>query len=254
MLFIKRAIKNIVRPLYYRMYYIYIVLFSKIFRSRIMDCKRIPIIINNRNRFTYLRKLIDSLESRGYYNIYILDNNSTYPPLLSYYSELSYKIIRLNANLGYLALWKSGLYKKFYRDYYVYTDPDVVLIEECPSDFLKVLHDKMRQDLSLYKVGLSLRIDDLPESYNKRNEVLHWEKQFYEERIDSFFFSARVDTTFALYRPGSTKAEANFYTKTYRSDFPYQVRHLPWYVDSNNLSEEDQFYIQNSATSTHWTG
>lgn len=42
--------------------------------------KNIPIIINNFNRLTCLQRLIASLEVRGYHNIYIIDNNSTYPP------------------------------------------------------------------------------------------------------------------------------------------------------------------------------
>ena len=83
-----------------------------------------------------VHKLISSLESRGYRNIYIIDNNSTYPPLLEYYNELPYNIFRLKSNLGYLALWKSGIYKKFKNQYYVYTDSDIIPQKDCPHDFL----------------------------------------------------------------------------------------------------------------------
>ena len=37
------------------------------------DIKNIPIIINNRNRLTYMLQLIDWLKKNGYSNIYIID-------------------------------------------------------------------------------------------------------------------------------------------------------------------------------------
>ena len=50
--------------------------------SLIRDAKEIPIIINNFNRLTTLRLLTETLTACGYTNIYILDNASTYPPLV----------------------------------------------------------------------------------------------------------------------------------------------------------------------------
>ena len=47
----------------------------------------VPIIINNRDRLTTLRNMINSLQNMGYKNLYIIDNESTYPPLLSYYKN-----------------------------------------------------------------------------------------------------------------------------------------------------------------------
>ena len=60
---------------------------SALFKVNIPDAKQIPIVINNFNRLGYLKRLIASLESRGYKNIHIIDNNSTYPPLLEYYEK-----------------------------------------------------------------------------------------------------------------------------------------------------------------------
>ena len=47
-----------------------------------INYKDIPIIINNYNRLEMLTKLIHGLENKGYHNLYIIDNQSTYPPLL----------------------------------------------------------------------------------------------------------------------------------------------------------------------------
>ena len=102
------------------------------------DFKRdIPIIINNYNQLDYLKLLLNSLEKRGYENIIILDNDSSYPPLLEFYKNTRYRVIPLGHNYGYLALWKSGVYKEFQNSYFVYTDPDLVIDKECPDDFLR---------------------------------------------------------------------------------------------------------------------
>ena len=43
----------------------------------------------------------------------------------------------MQKNLGYLSLWKTELYNKFKKkNYYVYTDPDILPTSECPDDFL----------------------------------------------------------------------------------------------------------------------
>ena len=51
----------------------------------------IPIIIPTFNTATYLQSMIDQLEERGWTNIIIGDNDSTYGPMLDLLSELSNK-------------------------------------------------------------------------------------------------------------------------------------------------------------------
>jgi hypothetical protein len=198
-------------------------------------------------------KLIESLEKRGYTNIFIIDNDSKYPPLVKYYETCPYKVFRLDRNVGHLALWKTGLYKQFINDYYVYTDPDVVPVEECPENFLETFHEALKKHRMAKKIGFSLKIDDLPESFNRKAEVIKWETEINKgESYDEILYRAQVDTTFALYRPLARNG-ANPYHLTFRTKYPYCARHLPWYIDSSNLSDEDFFYIQNATTSTHWT-
>jgi len=98
---------NVIKFLYYRIISVSHYLAELINPSQIIDYKRIPIIINNFNRLTYLKELIQSLEQRGYSNIYIIDNLSTYQPLLDYYESCRYRIFRLKKNLGSYALWNS---------------------------------------------------------------------------------------------------------------------------------------------------
>ena len=121
---------------------------ERICPSKIEDPRDIPIIINSFNRLTTLRRLIASLEQRGLTNIHILDNCSTYPPLLEWYATdgRRYDIIRLPKNLGFKALWKHRpTRKRFCGDYYIYTDPDLELDPACPADvvarmFLSLIH------------------------------------------------------------------------------------------------------------------
>lgn len=245
--------KNFIRPTYYLYLHIIILIKTWLFKPVPVNYLKIPIIINNRNRLTDLKKLIYSLELRGYTNIYIIDNNSTFPPLLEYYQLIKYHVFLLKENVGFLALWQTNIYKKFIHNYYVYTDSDVEIIQECPQNFLEVFRQKMESDSKLYKIGLSLKLDDLPNFYSKKETVIEWEKKYYENKADDSFFIANVDTTFALYKPWYKSGGANIYIKMYRSNFPYQLRHLPWYIDSNNISSEEEYYIKHASQSTHWT-
>lgn len=225
-----------------------------LFAHKPLDFKRIPIIINNFNRVSYLQRLVSALESRGYVNIHIIDNASTYPPLLEYYGRIPYPVYQLKQNVGYLALWKTGLYKKFRNQYFVYTDSDVVPDEQCPADFLEYFYGLMQRYPRASKVGFSLRIDDLPDCFAHKEEVLGWEARFWQRPLDKegSLYRAAIDTTFALYRP-NVKGGAYFHDFMIRTAAPYTARHLPWYVDSHCLSEEDKFYIVQAKTETHWT-
>lgn len=245
-------IKKVLRPFFYWIEARYYNFMEILFPSKITDAKKIPIIINNRNRITYLLQLTGSLEKRGYTNIYIIDNNSSYPPLIEYYKSCPYNVFRLDKNVGYLALWKTGIYKTFIKDYYVYTDSDVVPIDECPDDFMEFFLKTIKKYKSVEKVGFSMKIDDLPDSFSKKDKVIEWEKKFYEKKLDEHLYLAPIDTTFALYRPFMNKDVIHCH-QTFRTAYPYSARHLPWYTDDLNLSEEDEYYNKNSFTQTHWT-
>ena len=199
----------------------------------------IPIIINNFNRLESLVRLLDWLEAAGMINIHILDNDSSYPPLLDFYNNTHYAVVRLNANLGHRALWRTSAYWRLCRSYFVYTDPDVVPNEECPYDAVYQFLVKLREYKDVDKVGFGLRIDDLPACYKYKKEVMEWEQRFWKREREPGLFEAKIDTTFALYRPFSM---ARAGAPALRTGFPYVARHWPWYADSNNPSDEDRYY------------
>ena len=224
------------------------------FSNRILtdtEIKNIPIIINNFNRLECLLKLINRLEQAGYTNILILDNHSTYPPLLAYYKTCPYSIHYLNENLGFLALWKSTLYQdKFNNQFYVLTDPDVLPTDECPNDFMKHFYQILLKYPQLDKIGFSLKIDDIPDHYDRKHQVQEVESPYWKTCIQNTFYKAPIDTTFALYRPGT---KGGFWLEAGRTTPPYTALHLPWYDNSENPNEESLYYRSQAEYSKNWS-
>ncbi len=220
---------------------------------KVKDFFSVPIIINNFNRFDKLLRLIDSLESRGYHNIWIVDNGSTYPPLLEWYSHCPYHLIFLNENVGHISIFQLGLYKAFYNSYYAYTDSDLEIDPACPADFMEKFIGLLKKYPKAVKAGFSLRIDDLPSCYANKNEVVEWERQFWRKEVEKGVYKAPIDTTFAVYRPHFVGGAVDFKDLHLRVAPPYSMRHLPWYMDSSNPTDEDRYYLSKVKTSTFWS-
>lgn len=245
--------ENAIKFSYYRVVSYISYFLELLFPSQISDYKKIPIIINNFNRLESMNELIKSLEKRGYTNIYIIDNLSTYPPLLEYYETCHYHVFRLKKNIGMNALWISGIFKQFKNDYFVYTDSDIVPIEECPDDFLLFFLQKLKKYKLAQKIGFSLKTDDLPDFYALKDEVIKCEEQFSKYKREELLYWAPIDTTFALYRPRAKRKHGNYNIEMYRTGYPYMARHLPWYIDSKNPDQENRYYISQKLIDTAWS-
>jgi glycosyltransferase involved in cell wall biosynthesis len=220
---------------------------------QLVNSKRIPIIINSYNRLSCLKELISFLEKNGYKNIFILDNQSTYQPLLDFYKETKYKVIFLGKNFGHLALWESGLDRSFSDAFFVYTDPDIIPCEDCPSDFMKRFLRILYRFPAYKKVGFGLRINDIPNDYPFKDKVLKWERQFWEKPIGNEIYSAQIDTTFALHAPGFTYSGGLEFYDAIRTGGNYQARHLSWYILPEVATDEDLFYKETASQSASWT-
>ena len=221
--------------------------------------KDIPIFIISFNRLFCLRQLVSYLVELGFKkNIVIIDNASTYGPLVDYLSSLDVKVVRLSKNLGHLALWKCGLFdKEISTAPFILTDCDVLPKENCPSDFIDFFYKRLLKDKDLTKVGFGLEISDLPEKYQRKKEVIEWELQYWlnVDEQDRGFYKAHIDTTFAVYRP-NVKPYMSKWWRSLRSNYPYVARHYPWYITDDISREvlEEEFYYQKSAksVSSHW--
>ena len=222
----------------------------KVFGFSIRDnWQTIPVIINNYNRLGCLVTLTEWLEKAGMKKIFIIDNNSTYPPLLEFYNKTKYTVYKLDINKGSFSLWETILFSRFCNDFYIYTDPDIIPVAECPLDAVNFFKQLLSKYLHADKVGFGLKINDLPNHYAMKQEVINWEKQFWEKAIDKDLYDAIVDTTFALYRPGF---KGGVTVKSYRTGGNYVARHLPWYEDPLNLSDESKYYLETASHASSW--
>lgn len=216
-----------------------------------IDFFNIPIFIISFNRLSYISNIIHRLKEMGYTNIKIIDNGSTYKPLLEYYKNIDCEVFMLDGNYGHMAFWKCTEFEKYRNDLYVVTDPDISPIEECPNDFLKVFYSYLKRYPRINKVGFSLKIDDIPEDAPLHDDVLRWERAYNKFKIPFLnAYTADIDTTLALYLPDSLNKSRHFITAI-RTGKPYQARHLPWYKRKEDITEEDIFY-ENNKTNGFW--
>ena len=205
--------------------------------------KQYPVIITVRDRLSCLKELIGWLELAGQNEIWLCDNASTYPPLVEFLRTTKYRVVYNNFNLGHRAPWLSGLVPELGQDrFFIISDPDVVPDKNTPSDVFEVFEEAFLMNPKIDKVGFSLRIDDLPDHYIHKQDVITWESQFWRYKLSNGFYSAPIDTTFAMHRPGGGHKNAN----SLRSALPYTARHLPWYYDLSKPSAEIDYYNKNA--------
>jgi hypothetical protein len=213
---------------------------------------RIPVFVNSRDRLTCLRQVLAWLSEAGYRNVTIIDNASTYPPLVAFLRECSYPALRVKKNLGHTALWRIRELRSVIRnEWFVYTDPDILPIVSCPPpDVIPYLYAVMNRHPDYVKAGLGLLLTDIPDQYYLKQFVLRGQENLYGREVEPDVYEADTDTTFALYRPGTPYVVA----PSLRTRGVYQARHLSWYADSAHLDKEDQYYRGHALdTVTHIT-
>lgn len=225
----------------------------------------IPIFVISYNRVNVLKETLNSFESiLDPYVIVICDNNSTYPPLIRYLKNIETSGIKVMWNVqndlygnidANVKSWFNQTKSK--SPYYVVTDPDVKLCNK-PMNLLKDF-SKILEEESVDVVGPMLRIDDIPDYYPLKSKVMSRHRCFWEKEKSDFFIKgnmklihAPIDTTFGLYRRNYVK---NGITKGIRVCSPYIAQHLDWYIDPNNMKDDQIYYIVNSRSDiSHWNG
>lgn len=221
--------------------------------------KNIPIVILNRDRFHPLVEQVTVLKEKGYHNITIIDNQSTYPPLLEWYEKSNVDVfvntIVPNSNKAFLNLVQIG-HPKFVQivsDWYIFNDSDIIPEKAVPNDFV--------MDLIQYavkyqktKVGMSIRIDDIDLNYPLNKWVHGYESDYWTNGIqdgDVELYPHPIDTTFAVHSPGTMP---DWSRDTLRVGVPYIVKHAPFYYDPENLPEDEKYYLQHmNKDSSNWS-
>jgi glycosyltransferase involved in cell wall biosynthesis len=188
-----------------------------------MEAHRVPIIVNSFNQLTYLRIMVEQLTALGCENLMVLDQASSYPPLLDYLAELesSFPVVRLKENHGPHWLFTSGLSMTL-PDFFIYTDPDIRFPADMPRSFIA---DMLRAAdfLDATKVGLALDVSRPAEMKpailtigGAEYTIASWEEQFWRDPVildDLQLYRAPVDTTFAIYNRRAFDAQARIYRR-----------------------------------------
>jgi hypothetical protein len=193
----------------------------------VLDC---PVYVTVRDRLKDLRRLVEWLEHAGHHRIVMLDNASTFPPLLQYLAASPHEVRYLGENLGSRALWHAGLVPD---EPYVLTDPDIVPLDSCPPDLIEHLQTLLDRYPQFAKVGVGLYLDDVGDipSLAHERELVSEARQ-----LEPGVFGSLIDTTFALYRAGT-----GFGYQAIRTGAPYLARHMGWYQTEPDA--ETRFYL-----------
>ena len=178
-------------------------------------------------------------------------------------------MVRLGQNIGHKALWASGVGDDLhvFDGNYVYTDPDILPVASFPPNFAAIFLRILMAYPTANKVGCALKIDDLPNSYRFKAQVVEWEEEFWSDwrrlplppvlswleqgqHSTARLFQGDIDTTFALYRQGQ---RSHSYGPAIRVSGRLAARHLPWYADSSRPTAEEAHYRATARESGFWT-
>jgi hypothetical protein len=216
----------------------------------------VPIVIISWNNYTFLKNFIDQIKK--YANpIIVLDNKSSYPPLLKYYDDIKAElgdkidIRRLDQNYGHTVYMQI---KDTLPSIYILTDPDVELNAKLPTDFTDTLV-ALSEKYQAYKVGFALDLSDKEkfikcDNYTQGKSIYDWESQYWNNRItdDKYeLYDAAIDTTFCLIN--------NKYSggKNIRIAGDFTARHLPWYegyIKNHIPQDEIDFWKKENKSSS----
>lgn len=202
------------------------------------------------NRITWPKNMAQFLSDTGC-EVILIDNNSTYPPLLEWYKTCPYKVHRLTSNCGHRAFWNAGISDLYPDQYYVVTDHDLYL-SDIPSDYINILMNEFELHDNITKCGFSLSIEDLPNN-PFANRAKEFESQYWRNKIgDNGFYNSPLDTTFSLY---DRKKSGGHFWSAIRSPYPYTSKHLPWYLTKELIlnDEEQLYYLKTTNDSSYWS-
>ena len=230
----------------------------------------IPIFIITHDRLEVLKPSFESfkkINTKIPYEIIFCDNKSTYEPLIDW--------LKIQEKAGYKVYWNDtkhlfeGIQKsvsRWYKDndspYYIFTDPDIELIS--PPDILEYYVHLFEKYPKTQVVAPLLKIDDIPNHYPAKKMVLtnlhnNYGKQkrieidWKDEKQKIIF--AGVGCTFAMYKKGFIKKKDTSNkcpVISIRTEKPYDARHLDWYIDPKNMSEDQFRYCKKQEMHTHW--
>jgi|LauGreDrversion4_2_1035121.scaffolds.fasta_scaffold260061_2 hypothetical protein len=173
-----------------------------------IPANEVPIIIPVFNLCSYADNMVQQLLSRGITSFIVCDNASTYPPMVEYLDKLSttQRVVRFSENLGPRCFAELPQMLAILPEYFIISDPDLVLNPNLPPDFI----DKMKDVINAHnvsKAGFALDIYDTCHKFFNTAQVHKWEGKNWEIKVPQLsncvlddIYRAPLDTTFCLFK------------------------------------------------------
>ena len=219
------------------------------------------IFIMSWNLLESTRKMAEFFVECGHEPV-IVDNCSTYPPLLKWLETCPYKVVStkgIQLSTFNRFVWEIPGLLDDIENFYGVTDCDLGF-EGVPKDFCEVLSNHIERTPGILKCGLSIRLADLPDNAYA-NRYKEAEKNNWSQQDQYGFYGIPVDTTFSvmskercnslekMWRPSGdnvpeTFLDNSFFYRSHRSPEPYTVKHIQWYADINNLNDEQIYNLK----------
>jgi hypothetical protein len=242
----------------------------------------IPIFIIVKDRTSVLQQSIESYQTKikSPVEIILLDQESTYPGMIDFLKEKESEGIRVEYLKDILPTKRSKFPKivssvnaicaAMKVKYYVLTDPDI-MFENIDGDILEFYTYFLEKNPGFEAIGPMLEIDDIPDYYPFKDEVFKQHQPFwdatgklnvigskkvikYNDKSVTYQVSP-IDSSFALRH---TLLQNEVYTAAaVRTRTPYTAKHLDWYIDPDNMTEDQKYYIETANTHagiSHWGG
>ena len=229
----------------------------------------VPIFIISFNRLEVLKKSISSYAQLGDIDLVIHDAGSSHLPLLAYLTFLESQGVTVYRNRPAIdhgddlnsvnETIQHWLQDHPDAEYYIVTDPDIELESGC-SELLSFYQYVFSSFSDVDVVGPMLRIDDLPDFYPLKEKVIrgHTAQFWHKEPLKMSWSSktiayqhAPIDTSFGMYRRAQPFQRLLDGIRTYE---PFWAKHLDWYIDPDNMSNDQKTYLMTASNVSHWGG
>lgn len=237
----------------------------------------IPIFIITCDRLVLLKKTMHSYRTqiKSPIEIVIIDQGTTYTATVKYLEWMEDAEVKVywradNPNDGVKRNAKQD--EKHVRDSildyfkthpasnYIVTDPDIQL-DKVAYDILDIYAQLLWMLPNISVVGPMLRIDDIPDYFPLKKQLLSGKKGLHKRLHSSKvvttlchgktirYINAPIDTTFGMYRAGTSWRRLQSGIRTLP---PYGARHLDWYVNPKAITADQQYYMNHASANSHW--
>ena len=214
--------------------------------------KNMTAVIIGYNQYTFIKNMVQQLEKYTS-DIVVIDNASTYQPLLDYYAN-DYKYTLLNQEINYGSdVYLEDRIQKLLGDVYLLTDPDIKFNPKLPDNFIQDLVEIMNY-FNSSRVGFALCIDsdDIRTDITTDVSIEFDETKFWLDPLryppdpSKELYKAPIDTTFCL-------VNRKFRNNHIRVAGDYTCFHIPWHKNFHKqLAEGEYQSVLSGNLSMHW--